>query len=460
MAHSSEYHVTSEIFIVPHEDMLILYAPLKGIVARINGSTAALLRDLQTGSSFELTPQEIEVLKPLEEVGAINGPPDMQLIVHEYGEFAPTHVTLFLTDACNLRCIYCYACGGDSPMPVQIPVEAARAGVDLVAENALRKNMSTFSVGFHGAGEPTVAWKLYKELIKYARHKGDEIGLQVSCSTCTNGVMPPEHAQWIAENTQTATVSVDGLPYYHDLQRPRRSGKGSFEDVRRTLKIFDENGFFYAIRATITEHNVHTMGEMVEFFDDNFNVGDLQFDPLIYSGRCQTTGCKAPSDDVYVQEYIRAYEIARSRNRLVGFSCLSFTSLKTFYCCAVSDGFTVTHDGYVTACFEACGPDRPFADVFLYGNYDFDQHTFNLNLDKLKRLQQRHVYNLPFCQDCFCKYMCSGDCPIHSMKMGYNMERGARCEITQMVARHRLATIVKESSPDAVVGFEEVRCND
>ena len=98
--------------------------------------------------------------------------------------------------------------------------------------------------------------------------------------------------------------------------------------------------------------------------------------------------------------------------------------------------------------------------LFLYGNYDFDQHTFNLNLDKLKKLQQRHVYNLPFCQDCFCKYMCSGDCPIHSMKMGYNMERGARCEITQMVAKHRLATIVKESSPDAVIGFEEVRHND
>ena len=138
---------------------------------------------------------------------------------------------------------------------------------------------------------------------------------------------------------------------------------------------------------------------------------------------------------------------------MIGFSCRSFTSLKTFYCCAVSDGFTVTHDGYVTACFEACGPDRPYADTFIYGHYDFDRHDFSFNFDKLKKLQKRHIYNLPFCQDCFCKYMCSGDCPIHSLKMGFNMERGARCEVTQAVAKYRLAKIVKECKPDVVVAF-------
>ena len=450
MPHSSDYRVTSEIFVVPHEGMLILYAPLKGVVARANEATVALLRELQAGTAVELTAAEAQVLQPLQCLGLINGPPDMKLTVHEYGRFEPTHVTLFLTDACNLRCVYCYANGGDNPRPALIPMEAARAGIDLVAKNALRKKAKAFSVGFHGAGEPTVAWELYTELIGYARRRAEQLGLKVSCATCTNAVMPESHARWVAKNTETATVSVDGLPRYHDLQRPKADGSGSFEDVRRTLEIFNEMNFFYAIRATITEHNVHTMAEMVAFFDDNFNVGDMQFDPLIFSGRCRTSGCKAPPDEVYVREYVRAYETARRRNRLVGFSCLSFTSLKTFYCCAVSDGFTVTHDGHVTACFEACGPDRPFGDTFVYGRYDPDRHAFDLDLEKLKKLQRRHVYNLPFCRDCFCKYMCSGDCPIHSLKMGYGMERGVRCAITQAVARHRLATVVREALPAAV----------
>ena len=123
-------------------------------------------------------------------------------------------------------------------------------------------------------------------------------------------------------------MSADGLPEFHDRLRPKSNGDGSFADLRRTLAVFDESGFFYAIRATITEHNVRSMAEMVEFFDDNFHVGDLQFDPLIVSGRCADSGCQPPPDEVYVQEYIRAYETARRRNRMVGFSCLSFTSLQ------------------------------------------------------------------------------------------------------------------------------------
>ena len=311
--------------------------------------------------------------------------------------------------------------------------------------------MTAFSIGFHGAGEPTCAWSMYQRLVGYAQRKGDELGLQVSCATCTNGVFPESHARWIVQNTDTATVSCDGLPEFHDLQRPKANGDGSFADLRRTLEIFDEEDFFYAIRATITEHNVHTMPEMVEFLDDNFCVGDLQFDPLLFAGRCQDTGCQAPSDEVYVSEFLRAYEVARRRHRMVGFSCLSFTALKSFYCCAVSDGFTVTHDGLVTACFEACALDRPFADTFIYGRYDPDRREFDLTLDKLRHLQSRHAYNLPYCKACFCKYMCAGDCPMHALKLGHGLERGARCQITQAIAKHRLATVVSESQPAVTV---------
>ena len=136
---------------------------------------------------------------------------------------------------------------------------------------------------------------------------------------------------------------------------------------------------------------------------------------------------------------------------MIGFSCLSFTALKTFYCCAVSDGFAVTHDGYVTACFESCGPDHPYADQFMYGRFNEERGEFELERERLAPLRRRNVHNLEWCRDCFCKYMCAGDCPIHSLKMGYGMERGVRCEITQMIARHRLATLVRESEPDIAV---------
>ena len=445
MAHSADYRISAELFVVPHEDMVLLYAPLKGVVARTNAATAGLLRDLQAGLSFTVDEGQVDVLQHLAAAGVVNGPPDPRLRVHAEGAFSPVHVTLFLTDACNLRCLYCYARGGDNPHPAVIPLDAARAGIDFIAANALRNGVDTFSVGFHGAGEPTVAWERYTELVGYAQRTAEELGLRVSCATCTNGVMPAEHARWIATHTNTATVSADGLPAFQDLQRPRATGCGSFAALARTLRIFDEANFFYAIRATITEHNVHTMAEMVEFFDDQFRPGDLQFDPLVFTGRCHETGCLGPAEEVYIREYLRAYETARRRNRMVGFSCLSFTALKSFYCCAVSDGFAVTHDGYVTACFEASGPDRPFADLFVYGRYDPGRGEFDLQLDKLRRLQTRNAYNLSYCEKCFAKYMCAGDCPMQALKLGYGIGRGARCTLTQAVAKHRLATVVREN---------------
>ena len=194
MSRPTEYRVTAELFVIPHEGTLILYAPLKGVVARINRATAALLRQLQAHADIELAEADRQVLDSLTAVGVINGPPDRRLTVHEPGNFAPTHVTLFLTDACNLRCIYCYARGGDNPRPVTIPLEAAQAGIDFVADHARRLGQPAFSVGFHGAGEPTVAWTKYTALIDYARRKADESGLRVSCSTCTNGIVSEERA--------------------------------------------------------------------------------------------------------------------------------------------------------------------------------------------------------------------------------------------------------------------------
>ncbi len=424
---------------------MLLYAPLKGVMARLNPAAAALLRDVTAGEVFDLTEEERHVLDALAGAGVVNGPPDLPLTVYEHEEFAPVCVTLYLTDACNLRCLYCYAWGGDNPKPVTIPVEAARAGIDFAAANAARTQARAFAVNFHGAGEPTIAWPLYRELVAYARRKGKELGVDPSFTTCTNGVMSARRAHWIAENTQAANISVDGLPAAHDLLRPKRNGAGSFADVERTLRIFDEHDFFYAIRATITEHNAHTMAEMVEYFCQNFRAAEMQFDPLMFSGRCFTSGCMAPAEDAYVREFVRASEVAQTHSRELGFSTISLSGLKTFDCCAVAEGFTVTHDGLVTSCFESCGLDRPFPDVFMYGCYDFDRHAFVFDHEKLRRLRRRHVHNLAFCRDCFCKYMCSGDCPMHSLKLGYNMERGGRCAVTQAIAKHRLAMRVLRS---------------
>jgi uncharacterized protein len=110
--------ISCECFLLPFRQAFLLYAPRQAAAALLNGSAAAFLRDLQAGKVLEASEEETAVLTVLQRLGMVNGPPDIPLTVHEHKPFAPTCVTLYLTDACNLRCSYCYANGGDNPQCV------------------------------------------------------------------------------------------------------------------------------------------------------------------------------------------------------------------------------------------------------------------------------------------------------------------------------------------------------
>ena len=64
--HSRNYRITTESYLFPYDGLLIFYAPLKGVVARINPSAATLLRRIIDEKSENLNVEEIEFLRQLE----------------------------------------------------------------------------------------------------------------------------------------------------------------------------------------------------------------------------------------------------------------------------------------------------------------------------------------------------------------------------------------------------------
>ena len=434
--------------------------PLRGFAAVVNHSAAALLRDIQQKRTWKRTPAADQFLASLSSAVLETKPP-LELSVHEGKPFGPVCVSLYLTEACNLRCVYCYAQGGANRNPKTISLEAAQAGIDFVAQNAANRGEPAFVVNFHGAGEPTVAWTRIQQLVAYANATAQRLGLGVSFSTCTNGVMSEDCAEWLSRHTHAATVSLDGLPIHQDRLRPKADGTGSFDDVARTLRCFRKNDFYYSIRATITRENVSSMAEMARFLASEFRPAELHFDPAFFAGRCCSTGCRLSDDETYAIEFMRASDAAAAIGCPLSFSVLSFNALKTYYCCSVSDGFTVTHDGCVTACFDAYHPSHPQADLFVYGRYDIVGHRFVFDEAKLARLRRRHIHNLPECANCFCKYGCAGDCPLDGLRRGVPLERAeGRCALTQSIARYRLAKLAFPSGSQMPRAFSSDVCRD
>ena len=438
------WRLSEEVFCVPlDQGEAALYVPRKGIVARVTDGAAGAVRDaLLSGRcvSDEASP----TLSALRDAGILDGEPGIDLGTRDGGSFGPTCVSLFLTTACNLRCVYCYANGGAGERRV-IPRAAARAGIDLVAEHAVRRDERAFSVNFHGAGEPTQAWDLYRELVGYSREVSERRDLAACVNTCTNAAMPADRARWVARHTEYASVSLDGTAEIQDLLRPRASGRGSFEAVRRTLGIFDDERFSYMVRGTVCQSNVSALPEFVGWLCDHCDADTFQFEPMMRDGRSLASGCGGPDPATFVNAFSDAARVAYERGRIIGFSTLSLHNLRTYYCCAEADGFTVTHDGLLTACFGVCDATHAHADTFVYGRFAKESGTFEIDHGKIAVLARRNTGgqgSLRHCNACFCKYFCCGDCALNSLRGGLPLSAGSRCEVNRAVGANLLRDLL------------------
>ena len=163
---------------------------------------------------------------------------------------APTEVTLFLTSACNLRCVYCYASGGDHSR--FLDPEIAFDAVDLVVANAVAQGRPEVRVSFHGGGEPTLAGDTLRRSVERARRTCDAQGLRLSTGTATNGVMDDEMRDYLAATMTSVMVSLDGPPEVQARLRPRPGGGPSSAAVERTLARLSESDAVLGVRLTCT----------------------------------------------------------------------------------------------------------------------------------------------------------------------------------------------------------------
>jgi uncharacterized protein len=164
-------------------------------------------------------------------------------------------VTLVLTHDCNLGCSYCYA-GRKfrKPMPTWVRDEA----LALAFSDA--KPGSEITLCYFG-GEPTIEWDLLVETARLAHALANTKQVTLRQSVTTNGtLLTSERVATLHELGIHVALSIDGTRESHEIERPMMSGKSSFDEVQRGLRLLIEAGRAFDVIAVTTPNNVQFLG--------------------------------------------------------------------------------------------------------------------------------------------------------------------------------------------------------
>ncbi|MCP4677026.1 MAG: SPASM domain-containing protein [Deltaproteobacteria bacterium] len=430
------------VFGFTHESRFFLYEPLSGIAIEVNASAYEEFERLESNIADKTHNEENPFFNKLKEAGLYTkkaaGLPKTRRI-----PFEPTAVSLLMTQKCNLRCVYCYADGGEGKNVLNFSV--AKGAIDLLGDNCHKNDKRAMSISFHGGGEATLEMDLVKRCTEYARKVARCVNASVSFDIGTNGITTAADATWIGLNLHSATLSIDGDKTRHDLTRPMRNGESSYDRTIATAHIWDRLEFSYSVRATITDSTVMHMGQMVESLCFETSAKTIKMEPVFFQGRAVGTGIAPPQPEAFVREFISAEEIASYHGRKLTYSGLRTNVTTDRFCNAVGRSFCVTPTGDVTSCYEVITPGDARSYLFYYGKWDPEKKRFQIDENRQDLQYKLTVDNYPECSKCFCKWHCAGDCPAKSeVNEGKRAPNKQRCQITRALTSRAIVSMLDQ----------------
>jgi len=165
------------------------------------------------------------------------------------------HITLHLTDDCNMACRYCYARKGSRSMS------------DTTAKLAVAKFADHENCGiiFFG-GEPLLHKELIVASVEWAEK---EFPHRFHYKITTNGLLlTEEFANFAAEHRIHIALSHDGVKEAHDIFRVDAEGKGTFERLQSKIYLLLSLMPYSPVMMTVNPENVEYYCKSVKFLAD------------------------------------------------------------------------------------------------------------------------------------------------------------------------------------------------
>ncbi|PHM08796.1 radical SAM/SPASM domain-containing protein [Nostoc sp. 'Peltigera malacea cyanobiont' DB3992] len=313
---------------------------------------------------------------------------------------------LHITDRCNLRCDYCYLPHEAKDMSIDI----GKAAIESTFRSATLNNYRRVKLKYAG-GEALLCSPLIKDLHLYAQSLSKETDIILDGVVLSNGTLiTPEIVEMLQILNLRLMISLDGLSNFHNMQRSYASGKGSFEDVERGIKIALKNGIIPDVSITVSGRNAEGLPDLLEWILEY----NLPFSLNFY----RENELSASYEDLQLEEsrliegMLAAFKVIELKlpNRSLLGSLIDRANLASSHkrTCGVGQSYLVfDYKGQIAKC-----------QMQLHKTISASKTQDPLTLVRQDKagIQNLSVEEKEGCRTCEWKYWCTGGCSLATFK--------------------------------------------
>ena len=321
------------------------------------------------------------------------------------------NIFLFLAQACNMHCVYCYGNAGEYGHRGVMSEETALASVEWLMENSL--DAKKIYVTFFG-GEPLLKFPLMKQVIAYAKEQAATRGKDVKFNLTTNATLLTNKVITFLKAEQiNPLISFDGPAEIQNRQRPFKNGRGSYNRVYANVQKLRAVISNLTARATVYGDGdpfaIRQEMEKAGFIDCRLSLTKPAF----------LQGVTRSEDKTARQEAAERMLTYRRSEAVRLFSAITKRTLDTAgpsVELAILSGLVDGHKRYI-----GCGIGRGMHAVSVNGDiYPCPcfvgmedtrlGHIRDYQVGEINNYHRAVVDNLPVCRACWVRYFCGGGC--------------------------------------------------
>lgn len=326
-----------------------------------------------------------------------------------------------MTNACNLRCIYCQAQDHSAVEKGKMTIETGRKAVDIALQSPHRQ--LTFE--FQG-GEPLLNFDVICQMIEYAEAmRGDK---QICYTLVSNlSLLTESMADFLLSHKVNICTSLDGPETVHTRNRVSLGETNSYKAMMRGREILRRRGFNPSAIQTTTRNSLGHAREIIEEYVSEGQNG-IFIRPLTPLGFAKSDWeAIGYTPEEFLQFYREELGIIINLNlqgtRFVEQHARFFlrklhTGIADNYmelrspCGAAFGQLAYYYDGNVYTCDEARMVAEAGNSAFRLGNVFDDDYKTLLSSRVCKATAAASVLeSLPGCCDCVYQPYC-GVCPV------------------------------------------------